>query len=395
MIPSTHVAIVGAGPYGLSIAAHLRARRVPFRVFGRPMDSWQHHMPDGMRLKSEGFASNLYAPSPESTLKQFCRREGLPYADRGMPVAVSTLISYGMHFQKAFVSELEPRCVRWIGRHPSGGFLLHLDDDERLTAKRVVLAVGITHFHYLPPVLASLPPTHVSHSYEHRDVGRFRNRHVTIVGGGASALDLAALLHEAGADVQLVVRQPRLNWCIPPEVDRPWWKRVQHPEGRLGIGWKLRLLETPGFFAHLPAATRHRIVRTWLGPTGGWSTREMVEGRLAVLLGCDLESAGMDQGRATLRVANGEKSIELRTDHVIAATGYRVDMRRLRMLDDDLRQQIRTMDGRPVLSRAFGSSVDGLHFVGLASATAFGPAMRFLAGAEYTARTLSREFARL
>jgi cation diffusion facilitator CzcD-associated flavoprotein CzcO len=52
-------AIIGAGPYGLSIAAHFRSRGISFRVFGRPMDSWLRHMPKGMHLKSDGFASNL------------------------------------------------------------------------------------------------------------------------------------------------------------------------------------------------------------------------------------------------------------------------------------------------------------------------------------------------
>ena len=67
-------AIVGAGPYGLSIAAHFRSRGIPFRIFGRPMDSWLAHMPKGMMLKSDGFASNIYDPDGLIYLKEILRR---------------------------------------------------------------------------------------------------------------------------------------------------------------------------------------------------------------------------------------------------------------------------------------------------------------------------------
>src|SRR5213079_230240 len=47
------VAIVGAGPYGLSAAAHLRAANgLDVRVFGEPMSFWERHMPKGMLLRS-------------------------------------------------------------------------------------------------------------------------------------------------------------------------------------------------------------------------------------------------------------------------------------------------------------------------------------------------------
>jgi cation diffusion facilitator CzcD-associated flavoprotein CzcO len=64
-------AIIGAGPYGLSIAAHLNACGVRPQVFGRPMSGWRDGMPRGMRLKSDGFASSLSNPSGEFTLKAF------------------------------------------------------------------------------------------------------------------------------------------------------------------------------------------------------------------------------------------------------------------------------------------------------------------------------------
>ena len=94
-----NIAIVGAGPYGLSIAAHFRQRGIPFRIFGRPMDSWLAHMPKGMMLKSEGFASDIYDPDADFTLKHFCAERRIEYADTGVPVRLETFSAYGLAFR--------------------------------------------------------------------------------------------------------------------------------------------------------------------------------------------------------------------------------------------------------------------------------------------------------
>ena len=101
------IAIIGAGPYGLSLAAHLRGSGQSVRIFGSPMNSWSNHMPRGMHLKSEGFASNLYDPEAKFTLQTFCGERSIPYADIGLPVAIETFIAYGQEFQRRYVPELE------------------------------------------------------------------------------------------------------------------------------------------------------------------------------------------------------------------------------------------------------------------------------------------------
>src|SRR5664279_1261464 len=80
------VAIVGAGPYGLSLAAHGTAAGLDVRVFGKPLSTWRDHMPAGMLLKSDGFASNLSAANPDSTLKVYCAARGIAYQDMYRPV---------------------------------------------------------------------------------------------------------------------------------------------------------------------------------------------------------------------------------------------------------------------------------------------------------------------
>src|SRR5580693_1557660 len=199
-------AIIGAGPYGLSIAAHFRGRGIPFRIFGRPMDSWLAHMPKGMMLKSDGFASNIDDPAESYTLGHFCAERGIEYSDSGVPVRLDTFSAYGLAFSQRMVPELEDKFVVAVERI-ADGFRLQLADGETLTARRVVLAVGVTHFAELPANLANLPPQFLSHSYNHHSLEPFKGRSVVVIGGGASATDIAALLHEMGAEVQLVARQ--------------------------------------------------------------------------------------------------------------------------------------------------------------------------------------------
>ena len=391
MTVCSQVAIIGAGPYGLSIAAHLRAHKVEFRIFGSSMHSWRAKMPAGMFLKSEGFASNLYDPEGRCTLKRFCAQNSLAYSDYGIPVSLKAFTAYGLSFQEQLVPNLEERAVNAVDRCPDA-FLLRLDNGETVVARRVVVAVGATYFRHIPATLDHLSPEVLSHSSDHHDLSRFKGRNVSVIGGGASALDIVAGLLEVGADVRLVARRTSLKWNAPV-LYRPKWKRW-YPMSGLGGGLHNRFYETaPMLFRCLPQQTRLRIVRTWLGPAGAWPIKHCVE-RAPLLLGHALRGADFRDGRVHLRLAsyNGEEC-ERPTDHIIAATGYKVDLRRLPFLSKELCLQLRSVEHTPILSSEFQSSVPGLYFVGLASANTFGPAMRFVVGARYTARRLASRFA--
>jgi thioredoxin reductase len=385
-------AIIGAGPYGLSIAAHLCHRGIPFRIFGRPMDSWLQHMPKGMMLKSDGFASDIYDPERAFTLRQFCAEQGIEYADAGVPVRLETFGAYGLAFRDRMVRELEDKLVVSVDRAP-GGFVLRLEDGETFQARRVVLAVGITHFEYVPENLAHLPPEFLSHSARHREVEPFRGRSVVVIGGGASALDLAGLLQEAGANVQLVSRRGELKFHSQPTGrPRSWWQKIRHPQSGLGPGMRSRFFaDAPGAFFYLPERLRLEIVRRTLGPSGGWFIRDKVIGKMPVHLGCTPQGAEVRNGSVHLSVqaADGSKR-EIVTEHVIAATGYKVDLERLKFLNPEIRSKVKTISGAPVLSSSFESSIPGLYFAGVAAANSFGPVMRFAFGAGYAARTLTR-----
>ncbi len=385
--------IVGAGPYGLSIAAYFRRHGIPFRIFGRPMDSWTSHMPKGMALKSDGFSCNLYDPDGDFTLKHFCAERGIEYSDAGIPVRLETFAAYGRAFQERMVPDLDERIVVSLERS-SDGFVVTLEDGEIVSAQRVVLAVGITHFEYIPEILANLPAEFVSHSFRHHDLEAFRGRSVAVIGGGASAIDLAGLLRDVDADVQLIARKPSLQFHEKAQTNgnKSWWQRVRHPQSGLGTGFQLRFFaDAPMCFHYLPERLRLDTVRTTLGPSGGWFAKDKVVGRVPLVLGCTTEQAKVRDGRVHLhlRCLDGSER-EIVTDHVIAATGYRVNLDRLAFLSSEIRKDLKTVEDTPVLSSSFESSVRGLYFVGVAAANSFGPVSRFAYGAGFAARNLTQ-----
>src|SRR6202041_1411896 len=295
-------------------------------------DSWLNHMPKGMMLKSDGFASDIYDPEKAFTLRQFCAEQGIDYADAGVPVRLDTFSAYGLAFRDRMVPELEDKLVVSVER-VTGGFQLRLEDGETFRVRRVVLAVGITHFEYVPENLAHLPSKFLSHSARHREVEPFRGRNVVVIGGGASALDLTGLLHEAGADVQLVSRREELKFhSRPTGKPRSQWQEIRHPQSGLGPGMRSRFFaDAPGAFHYLPERLRLEAVRRSLGPSGGWFIRDKVVGKVPLHLGCTPQGAEVKDGKVYLSVqaADGSRR-EIVTEHVIASIVYRDNFERLK-----------------------------------------------------------------
>jgi hypothetical protein len=391
------VAIIGAGPYGLSLAAHLSAQNIAFRIFGPAMETWRSAMPAGMFLKSEGFASSLSDPGKAFTLAHYSTANGIPYADTGLPVPLNVFTDYCMEFQQRFVPNYDSRSVTRIERDEKG-FWLALEDGQLVSTAHVVVAVGITHYAHMPNEVAGLPEAFVSHSSQHPDLTKFRGRKVAVIGAGASALDTAALLVEHGASAEIVARNRQIHFHNPP-TGRPstLWESLIAPMSGLGPGWRSRLCtDAPLLFRALPEALRLKIVDRHLGPAPAWWTRKAVEGKVAFNLGAKLRGVWPADSKITLEFESADGALNtVECDHIIAATGYIVDIRRLPFLTAPLLSDIRTAaDHSPDLSTHFESSVPGLYFIGVSAAANFGPMMRFVYGAAYTARRLSRALVR-
>jgi hypothetical protein len=390
MTASVDVAVIGAGPYGLSVAAHLAARGMDYRIFGEPMQMWQRHMPPGMQLKSDGKSSDLSDAEGALTLAEFCRVRDLPYHRALLPVSIETFVAYGLAFQQRFVPHVERKLLSRL-EWKDGRFSLHFDDGEWLTANRVVLAVGMMAFRAVPDMFGQFQPELASHSSAFGSLERLDGRDVIILGSGSSAFDLAALLHERASKVTLVTRARDLVFHGPPLERRSLLWRLRAPDAKIGAGWLLRVCDdAPQFIHALPGALRARIVRGTLGPSGGYFLKDKIVGKVETRLGHTVSSALArgDRIRLETRSSDGRRDT-IEGDRLILATGYKIDMAKLGFLSPDIQRNLRTAENAPVLSANFESSVPGLHFVGYASVPSFGPVMRFVAGAPHPARRLA------
>jgi Pyridine nucleotide-disulphide oxidoreductase len=387
--------VIGAGPYGLAASTHLTARGVEHRAFGTPMGGWFQHMPKGMFLKSTAGDSSIGSPHAKTGIGDWCASAGIdPYDKDGgeTPIPVAEFVTYGRWFQQGEVPELEEQDVAGIARVGSG-FEVELGSGERIRTGAVVVAVGTAPFAYVPPELKATGPTadwadgRISHSSDHPDLSVFAGKNVAVLGRGQSALETAVLLHEAGATVHLLVRSPGINWGgppPPPPEDMGLLQKVKTPPSQLGNGWThLLITRYTGAYRYLPERMRLKGVEKILGPFGAWWLQLRFEG-IDVRLRTKVTGAGPHEDcvRLDLVDLDGARS-QLDVDHVIAATGYRVDVRSLDLLEKELASSVKTVAGSPRLSAGFESSVPGLFFSGLTSAATFGPMMRFVCGSEF------------
>jgi hypothetical protein len=379
--PSKTVAVIGAGPYGLSIAAHLRKRRISTRVFGMPMESWRF-MPKRMCLKSVWSASSLADPDFAFTLDRFHESAQIA-VDR--PIPLTFFLDYAKWFQEQAVPELENTCVSRLS-HVDGRFQLGLTDGRMLEADTVVMAVGVRSFAYRPEFARDLPANLASHTSEHTDFEPFHDARVAVVGSGQSALESAAFLHEAGANVELISRGP-VRW-ISRKLYRHGGvlKTLFYPPtdvGPPGLNW---LCGAPLLMSRLPAGLRQSIHTRAVRPAGASWLKPRVDGKIRTTPRVSILDVQPEADGLRLRLSDGtERSI----DHLMLGTGYRPRLDTIPFLDPSLRRQVSASNGYPVLNQWFESSVPQLHFVGGLAGWSFGPICRFVAGARVAARQVA------
>jgi NADPH-dependent 2,4-dienoyl-CoA reductase/sulfur reductase-like enzyme len=376
---------LGAGPYGLAVAAHLRAAGVNVNIFGDPMSFWSGHMPAGMLLRSPRVASSISDPRGDHDLDGFASATGAPV---GSPVPLDRFVEYGHWFQSALVPDIDRRHVEQVLRS-DGQFHLALSGGEQVTADRVVVAAGIAAFAHVPRAFRELPDTVVSHSSWHRDLGRFAGQRVLVVGGGQSALESAALLRERGAQVEVVTRAPGVHWL----GQHPWLRSLgplsalMYAPPEVGPPLLSQLVRAPGWVRRLPPASRNALDVRSIRPAGAGWLKPRVDGVVALHGGRAVTRVRVRGDRAVVTFDDGP---EQTVDHVLLGTGYRVDLARYPFLSADLLAGVRQVNGYPVLGRGFESSVPGLHFVGATGAWTFGPLMRFVAGTAFAAAEVTR-----
>jgi len=374
--------VVGAGPYGLSTAAHLKGRGLNVATFGKPLGMWRDHMPRGMNLRSQWWASNLWDSRADLGFARFFQESA--YRE-GHPLSIDAFIDYGFWFQKRAVPDVDETLITSIAQR-DGLFHLRLQDGREIESRAVVMAIGLYYYAHRPEPYTGLPDALVSHSSTYNDYSRFKNREVIVVGGGQSAIEYAALLHEAGARVQVVSRR-EIMWLGPDRGrNRPLLERMRYPSAGVAPGWKNWMLDhAPYAFYRLPQWYKDSWNSDYRSGASDWLHHRVV-GKVTVREGQTVTRLSAAGDRVDAVVSNGEV---LKVDHVMLATGYRVDVNRLTMLDPSLRSRIRATQNIPELSPWFESSVPGLYFIGITSLRAFGPLFRFVAGCGAAARRVA------
>jgi hypothetical protein len=376
------VAVIGAGPYGLSAGVHLKAKGVAACVFGEPMEFWASKMPEGMLLRSPRVASSLSDPDRAFTLEAY---EAASKTEPCAPVPLSTFVEYGKWFRHQLGSDLDRRTVSRVDRDQPG-FRLTLSDGEEIRSTFVVIAAGIGPFKKKPAVFQNLSPQQAIHCYEGREVRKFAGKRVAVIGAGQSALESAALLHEANAQVEVIARRSHLRWIGM----HSWLHHMgpissllysPHDVGPLGIS---RLVAYPKLVSYIPLKLRDRIRTRAVRPAGS----QWLPARLAavtITTGCSVTQAKALGDEVSLKLDDGS---ERRVDHVLLGTGYQVDISQYDFLPPELTRDIEQLDGYPKLASGFRSSVPGLHFIGATAARSFGPLLYFVAGTESASRGL-------
>lgn len=391
---AVEVAIIGAGPYGLSLAAHFAELKIEHRIFGRPMQFWVQiaDAADKRYLKSYCFGTNLSAPSPGFSFSDYNTPRNLETFE---PCSMANFAAYGQWFQESKVPWIEPVDVLNV-RLEGNQFAVTLSTGEHFLANQVIVATGLSRFSNVPRALSSLPQSKVTHTADIATFSSFKGRKVAVLGAGQSALEAAVLLHEAGAEPTLLVREQSISWHSRVHRKRSLWRRLRSPITGLGTGPKAwALTRFPRALHRMPDNFRTRFVKTHLPAEGAWWLRERFENKIPVQLATEvIEARETCCGAAlTVRDSKERQTREIVVDHVVAGSGYTIDVDRLTFLDDALRNKICRLERSPKLNATFESSVPGLRFVGAASAMSFGPLFRFVVGADYTARTISRDVA--
>jgi FAD-dependent urate hydroxylase len=352
----TDLLVIGAGPYGLSVAREALRAGLSVEVVGRPMSFWREHMPAGMSLRSgPGWQLD---PAEELTLRAFA-------PDLPDPIPVAAFLEYADWFTaEAGIAVREEEVVRL-----EPGFVAALASGATISARAVVAAPGISRFGVVPDWGAGLG----QHTCDLVDFADMAGARVLIVGGRQSAYEWAALIGEAGAErIDVVHRHPE------PRFARVSWDFVEpHIEATLA---------TPGWWRSLSPAERDAIGRRFW-EVGRLTLEHWLAPRLARLP--VHRHANAEVVAVTGRELSLSTGIKLQVDRIVFACGYRADIASVPYLP-----AISISDGFPDLDGAFQTSVPGLYIPGFPATRDFGPFFGFVRGAVPAARMIVRDIMR-
>ena len=365
-IEQVAVAVIGAGPYGLAIAAHLKGLGVPLALFGAPLARWAAQLPPGFMLRSPAEASSIAGPrgGPACSVADF--RSSLGSRDLVAPLSGEEFLRYGAWYVARHalsghgpVAQVEPG-TRFKVRTVRG---------EVVDAKAVIVATGLTHAAWLPECAGALPPAVSRHSSDMEEPARFTGARVAVVGAGQSGAEAVVALERAGAHVIWVSRRPP-RFCNLPLQER-----------RVAVAAYAR---SSALLSAMPPLLRRPLLRLTDTATVAREWRGRLDGALARAQWRAVTGAAVDGVAVRLVLADGTS---VTADRVVWATGYRPSVAR----DPVARALLgASIPGIPWLDRTGATRRPGVFFSGAWTATRFGPSVRFLAGTWWQAAIVAR-----
>jgi thioredoxin reductase len=355
------------------------------------MSFWQGNMPVGMLLRSGWAASHIPDPSQSFTLDAYRAASRNHFST---PVPLDRFVDYGLWYQRHCAPDLDRRKIARV-EVDTKGFRLTLEIGEAVIASRVVVAAGIGSFAWRPAEFGHLPNSLVSHTSEHRNFQEFVGKQVLVIGSGQSALESAALLHESGAEVEVVARASQINW-LGGLVSRT----IQHGLGSsvskllyaptdVGPAGISQIVARPDLVRRFPRSVQDWLRKRSIRPAGArWLVKRLQN--VPMKLGRSVASVSAVGERVRVRLDDGsDRSI----DHVFLGTGYRVDVSKYEFFAPELAKSISHFQGYPRLGEGFETSVPKLHIVGAPAVWSFGPLMQFVVGTNYASPALFRSIA--
>jgi thioredoxin reductase len=346
------------------------------------MEYWSE-MPAGMLLRSPWHASSISDPDDALTLDAY--EETL---DRRLsrPVELDEFVAYGRWFAAQVAPSLDERRVVLI-ESADDRLRLQLEDGETVIGDRVVLATGLLGAAHRPSDLAGLPSDRLMHTSDLRDPAGLAGKRVLVVGGGQSATESAALLHEAGAGVEIVMRAKAVNWLgRSARLHASRLRPLFYPDTDVGPPVLNQIVNKPRVFRSFPPAAQEAMAYRSIRPAAAAWLRPRLE-EVPITHGRHPVGATMRGDEVVVQLDDGS---ERPVDVVVAGTGFRLDVTAHPLLATELAARVRARDGYPRLDRGYESSVPGLHFVGALAAKSQGPVMRFVSGTWLTAPAVAR-----
>lgn len=357
--------IIGAGPFGISLAAHAQASGLSYKLLGYPMDFWKNQMPQNMFIRTPHDFVSLSDPNDAYTIHRFAEETG---EEAVTPLPRTVFVKYAMWFAEKAGVEFTPQLAAFVEKK-DGAFHVTTEAGDTLQARNAVIATGVEHYRYIPDLLQNLPSHLYSHTSGYTSFAAFQGKSVAVIGSGQSAWEAAGLLHMEGAKPELLYRRAAANYSGSYEEE-------------------IALRDLGNDFYDLPLAEKQD---NWGQSPGSVAhfLRPYVEGKVPETGNVTLaQLEATEDGRVRLHLSNGEERI---VDHVISASGFHINLDKVPFLSDAFKAGIEREAGYPQfpkLDRHFQAGVPGLYFAGPLSSHSHGPTFRFILGLKKTASTI-------